>query len=390
MKRAPVYLDHAATTPVAPEVVAAMQPFLSEVFGNASSLHAHGREAAAALDEARTTLACVLGARPGEIIFCSCGTESDNLALRGIALAMRKQGRGHHIITTPIEHQAVEATVQQLRDVFGFDVTILPVDVHGRVDPDAVRRALRPDTVLVSVMLANNEVGTLQAVQEIGSICRHAGVPFHTDAVQAPAWLALDVRELHVDALSLSAHKFYGPKGVGVLYLREGTPYISPLTGGGHERGRRPGTVNVAGAVGAAAALKLVARERQQQARRLQPLRDRLIDGVLASVPGARLSGHPIERLPNHASFVFEHVDGESLIMALDVEGFSVSTGSACSSGNPEPSPVLLAMGIPREWALGSLRITLGYATTESDVEAFLHVLPRCVAQVRAAEQFVF
>ncbi len=366
-----------------------MQPYFAETFGNASSLHTHGREAAAALDEARMVIACALGARSGEIIFTGCGTESDNLALRGIALAMRQQGRGNHIITTPVEHQAVEATAQQLRDVFGFDLTLLPVDGNGCVDPDDVRRAVRPDTVLVSVMLANNEVGTLQAIAEIGRVCREAGVPLHTDAVQAPAWLPLDVNALHVDALSLSAHKFYGPKGVGVLYLREGTPYMPPLTGGGHERGRRPGTVNVAGAVGAATAIKLVSRERESQARRVQALRNYLIEGVLSTVPDVRLSGHPTERLPNHASFVFKHVDGESLIMALDLEGFSVSTGSACSSGNPEPSPVLLAMGVPPDWALGSLRVTLGYATTEADVEAFLHALPRCVAQVRAAEQMV-
>lgn len=385
MDRARVYLDHAATTPMCPEALAALQRCLGECFGNASSLHSFGRHAAAALDEARTTLACAIGARSAELVFTASGTESNNLALRGAALAARRRSKGNHLVTTAVEHQAVEATVRQLCDLFGFEVTFLPVDGHGQVDPDDVRRALRRDTVLVSVMLANNEVGTLQPVREIGAICREYGVLFHTDAVQASAYLDLNVRALNVDMLSMAAHKFYGPKGVGLLYLRENTPYVPPISGGGHERGKRPGTVNVPGAAGAAAAMRFVTGQREAQAARLAALRDRLIEGVLASVPDARLSGHPTERLPNHASFVFKDVDGESLLMALDVEGFAVGTGSACSSGNPEPSPVLLAMGIPPEWALGSLRVTLGYGTTEAEIDAFLEVLPRCVAQVRAA-----
>ncbi|MCS7055167.1 MAG: IscS subfamily cysteine desulfurase [Thermoflexales bacterium] len=385
--RAAIYLDYSATTPVAHEVEAAMRPYWSSAFGNASSLHSFGRDAAAALDEAHAVVGCAIGARAGEIVFTGCGTEADNLALRGVAFAARRINGSSpgHIITTPVEHHAVEATAHQLHSLFGFDLTLLPVDGCGRVDPDDVRRAIRPDTVIVSVMLANNEVGTLQPVREIGAICREYGVPFHTDAVQAPAYLPVNVDELNVDLLALSAHKFYGPKGVGVLYLREGTPYVPMITGGGHERGRRPGTVNVAGAVGTAAAIKYSMRERDAQALRLAKLRDRLIEGVLASVPDARLSGHPTDRLPNHASFVFKNVDGESLLMALDVEGIAVSTGSACTSGNPEPSPVLLAMGVPREWALGSLRITLGYHTTEADIDAVLEALPKCVARVRAA-----
>ncbi len=364
-----------------------MQPYWSDVFGNASSLHSFGRDAAAALDDAHTVVGCAIGARASEIVFTGCGTEADNLALRGVAFAARRANGSSpgHIITTPVEHHAVEATAHQLHTQFGFDLTLLQVDGCGRVDPDDVRRAIRRDTVIVSVMLANNEIGTLQPVREIGAICRERGVPFHTDAVQAPAYLPVHVDELNVDLLALSAHKFYGPKGVGVLYIREGTPYMPAITGGGHERGRRPGTVNVAGAVGAAAAIKYSARERDAQAARLTRLRDRLIQGVLASVPDVRLSGHPTDRLPNHASFVFNHVDGESLLMALDVEGIAVSTGSACTSGNPEPSPVLVAMGIPREWALGGLRITLGYHTTEEEIDAVLDVLPRCVARVRAA-----
>ena len=362
-----------------------MQPYFGTMFGNASSMHSFGRDAAAALDEAHDVVGCAIGARASEIVFTGSGTEADNLAMRGVAFAMRKQGRGNHIITAPVEHHAVEGTAHQLHDLFGFDVTMLPVDGCGRIDPDDVRRAIRPDTVLVSVMLANNEVGTLQPIREIGAICRERGVPFHTDAVQAPAYMNVAVNELNVDLLALSSHKFYGPKGVGVLYIRDGTPYLPSITGGGHERGRRPGTVNVAGAVGTEAAVKFIARERDGQATRLRQLRDKLIAGVLAVVPDARVSGHPTDRLPHHASFVFQGVDGESLLMALDVEGIAVSTGSACTSGDPEPSPVLVAMGIPREWSLGGLRISLGYGTTADEIDAVLATLPKCVEQVRHA-----
>lgn len=388
MNREPIYLDYSATTPVADEVVAAMQPFFSHEFGNASSLHSFGRDAAAALDEAHTVVGCALGARDSEIVFTGCGTEADNLALRGVAFAIRQRGRAMpgRVITAPTEHHAVEATAHQLHELFGFDLTLLPVDDCGRVDPDDVRRAITPDTALVSVMLANNEVGTMQPIREIGAICRERGVPFHTDAVQGPAYLNVDVNDLNVDLLALSSHKFYGPKGVGVLYIREGTPYVPTLTGGGHERGRRPGTVNIAGAVATAAAIKYISRERESQAARLTGLRDRLIAGVLASVPDARVSGHPTVRLPHHASFVFKGVDGESLLMSLDVEGIAVSTGSACTSGNPEPSPVLLAMGIPHDWALGGLRVTLGYHTTEAEIDYVLETLPKCVERVRAAQ----
>ena len=378
-----IYLDYSATTPVAPEVFEAMQPYFTATFGNASSTHGFGRDAAAALDEAHTVVGCAIGARASEITFTGCGTESDNLALRGVAFAARKNGRGNHLISSQIEHHAVEGTVHQLHDLFGFDITMLPVDGCGRVDPADVRRAIRPDTILVSVMLGNNEVGTMQAVSEIGRVCREGGVLFHTDAVQCPAYMPIDVNELNVDLLALSSHKFYGPKGSGVLYMRDGTPYIPVLTGGGHERGRRPGTVSVANAVGTAAALKYVSGQRNEQAARLSQLRDRLIAGVLANAPDARVSGHPTDRMPHHASFVFKGIDGETLQMALDVEGIAVSTGSACTSGNPEPSPVLLAMGIPVEWALGGLRITLGYHTTQEEIDTVIATLPRCVEQVR-------
>lgn len=382
-----VYLDNSATTPLIPEALAAMQPYLSDLYGNASSLHSFGRDAAAALDEAHTTVGCALGARASEIVFTGCGTESDNLAIRGASLAARKQ-RGlatGHIISAPTEHHAVEATVHQMHELFGFDVTLLPVDGCGRVDPDDLRRAIRADTVLASVMLANNEVGSLLRVKEMAAICHEHNVLIHTDAVQTPAYMPLDVAELGVDLLALSAHKFYGPKGVGILYMRDGTPYLPTLTGGGHERGRRPGTVNVAGAIGTATALKYVSRERTAQAARLSALRDRMVAGVLATVPDARLTGHPTDRLPGHASFVFKHVDGESLLMSLDVEGIAVSTGSACTSGDPEPSPVLTAMGIPRDWALGGLRISLGYHNSDADVDAVLDTLPLCVERVRQA-----
>ena len=378
-----IYLDYSATTPVAPEVAEAMQPYFTAMFGNASSTHGFGRDAAAALDEAHTVVGCAIGARASEITFTGCGTESDNLALRGVAFAARKNGRGNHLISSQMEHHAVEGTVHQLHDLFGFDITMLPVDGCGRVDPGDVRRAIRPDTILVSVMLGNNEVGTMQAVSEIGRVCREGGVLFHTDAVQCPAYMPIDVNELNVDLLALSSHKFYGPKGSGVLYMRDGTPYIPVFTGGGHERGRRPGTVSVANAVGTAAALKYVSGQRNEQAVRLSQLRDRLIAGVLANVPDARVSGHPTVRMPHHASFVFKGFDGETLQMALDVEGIAVSTGSACTSGNPEPSPVLLAMGIPAEWALGGLRITLGYHTTQAEIDTVIATLPRCVEQVR-------
>ncbi|MCS7061406.1 MAG: cysteine desulfurase family protein [Anaerolineae bacterium] len=380
-----VYLDYSATTPVAPEVVQAMQPYLTDLFGNAASLHEFGREAAAALDEAHIVTGCALGARASEIVFTGCGTEADNLALRGAAFAARQHGRGDHIISAPTEHHAVTSTLEQLQQLFGFEVTFLPVDGCGRVDPDDVKRALRRNTILVSIMMANNEIGTLEPIAEIGHMCRERGVIFHTDAVQCPAYLPIDVEALQVDLMALSSHKFYGPKGVGILYIREGTPFVPTLTGGGHERGRRAGTVNVAGAVGTAVALEYVAQQRETQAPRLQRLRDRLIEGVLAAVPDARVSGHPHNRLPHHASFVFKGVDGETLLMALDVEGIAVSTGSACTSGNPEPSPVLLAMGIPSEWALGGLRISLGYHTSDEDLDYVLEKLPRCVAQVRRA-----
>jgi cysteine desulfurase len=381
-----IYLDYSATTPVDPRVVEAMLPYWSTVFGNTESSHAFGQAAANALEQARQTVADVLGCHPAEIAFTGSGSEADNLALRGVAWAARQSERGNHIVTTPIEHHAVGHTVDQLRDLFGFEVTRVPVDGYGRVDPDDVAAAIRPATVLVSVMLANNEVGTVQPLAEIGRICHERGVVFHTDAIQAAGRLPLKVDELNVDLLALAAHKFYGPKGVGLLYVRRGISLVPTLTGGGHERGRRPGTVNVAGAVGLATALRLVEEERLAEVARLHDLRDRLVEGVLASIPASRLTGHPTERLAHHASFVFQGVEGESVVLNLDLAGIAAGSGAACAEGEVEPSFVLKAMGIPAEWGVGSLRLSLGHANDEADVARVLEVLPEIVKRLRAGE----
>ncbi len=378
-----IYLDHAATTPVDPRVVEAMQPYWTDHFGNTSSIHSVGREAQQGLEDARRAVAEILGCDPHEIIFTGCGTESDNLALRGIAWAARKSGRGNHIITTKVEHHAVEVTAEQLHELNDFDVTFVDVDEYGKVDPDAIGRAIRSDTVLISVMYANNEVGTLQPLREIGSIARSKGIAFHTDAVQAGPSMNLRVDDLKVDLLALSAHKFYGPKGVGVLYARSGVELVSAITGGGHERGRRPGTVNVAEIVGLATALKLAQNNREAENARVRSLRDRLIAGVLDRIPDARLTGHPIDRLPNNASFAIRGVIGENVLMALDLEGICVSTGSACTSAEVEPSFVLTAMGLPYDWAIGSLRMTLGHLTHAEDIDRVLDVLPQVVERLR-------
>jgi len=377
-----IYLDHSATTPVDPRVVKAMRPYWRATFGNSESSHAFGREAANALERARQTVATVLGCRLSEIVFTGSGTESDNLALRGAAWAARQTGRGNHILSTPIEHHAVGHTLNQLRDLFGFDVELLPVDQYGLVDPDDVAAALRPETVLVSVILANNEIGTIQPAAEIGQICRSHGALFQTDAVQAPGRLALKTEPLNVDLLALSAHKFYGPKGVGLLYVRRDTPLVPAITGGHHERGRRPGTVNVAGAIGLATALRL-AEEARRKGSELRSLRDRLIEGVLQNVPHSRLTGHPELRLAHHASFVFFGVEGESIVQALDMEGIAASSGAACAEGEPEPSPVLKALGLEPSWGIGSLRLTLGRSSDQTDVDRLLHVLPGIISRLR-------
>ncbi len=380
----PIYLDHAATTPLDPEVRTAMEPYLTEAFGNPSSSHRWGRAARAAVDEARERVAQVLGADPREIVFTAGGTEADNLALRGVAWAARRAGRGRHLIVSAVEHHAVLHTAEELA-ADGFEVTVLPVDEEGFVDPDRVLEALRTDTVLVSLIYANNEIGTIQPIAEIGRVLRARGIPFHTDAVQAAGHLPLRVDELGVDLLSLSGHKFYGPKGVGVLYVRHGTPILPQITGGGQERGLRSGTENVAGIVGLAAALEKAERLRESEARRLRPLRDRLLEEIPRRIPGTRITGPRggDRRLPHHASFVFDGVAGDSLVLLLDREGIAASSGSACSAGVLEPSHVVLALGVPPEQAVGSLRLTLGRGTTPEQIDRVLEVLPRAVARIR-------
>ncbi|RMF47253.1 MAG: cysteine desulfurase, partial [Anaerolineae bacterium] len=358
--REKIYLDYAATTPVDARVLAAMQPYFDQFFGNPSSVHTFGQQAEAAVEGARTAIARALGAQPHEVIFTACGSESDNLALRGAAFAARQQRGANHVLISPVEHHAVGRTARQLADVFGFEVETLPVDSFGRVDPADVAARLRPDTAVVSVMAANNEIGTLNPVAEIGALCRERGIPFHTDAVQYAAHLPVDVDALNVDLLSLGAHKFYGPKGVGALYVRSGTPLLPMQTGGSQEYGLRAGTQNVPYIVGMGRAFTLAQEEHAQRAERLRPLRDHIIGQVLENIPDARLTGHPEERLPNHASFVFRGVDGHTLLTLLDMAGFACSSGSACKTGNPEPSEVLLSIGLERDWALGSLRVTLG------------------------------
>jgi cysteine desulfurase len=377
-----IYLDHAATTPVDPAVVEAMLPYWTEFYGNASSLHHKGREASDALEEARQTVAGLLGCKEREVVFTGCGTESDNLALRGVAFAQAERGK-KHLITSSIEHHAVSHTVEQLVGKFGFEATFLPVDKHGLVDPDDVKRAIRDDTALVSIVYANNEVGTIEPIAEIGKVTRAKGVPFHTDAIQAGGSLDLNVDRLGVDLLSLSAHKFYGPKGVGILYVRRRTPLMTMQTGGAHENRRRAGTENVPYIVGAATALQMAQAGAAAENARLTTLRDRLIKGILQEVPGSALTGHPTRRLANSASFVFRFIEGEGILLNLDTLGVCASSGSACTSASLEPSHVLLAMGLPVEVAHGSLRLSLGKSNTEQDVDYVIEHLPRIVQRLR-------
>lgn len=378
-----IYLDHSATTPVSAHALAAMLPYFSEIYGNASGIYSQGRRAKEALETARGQVAAVLHCRPAEVFFTACGSESDNLILRGLAWAATKAGRGAHLITSAIEHKAVLDTVQQLVDLFDCTATILPVDGQGRVDPQDLRQAIRADTVLISIMTANNEVGTLQPLAALAAIAREHGIPFHTDAVQAPGHLPLDVDALGVDALALSAHKFYGPKGVGVAYLRSGHSLIPALTGGGHEGKRRPGTENVAGIVGLAAALHEAEALRPTETPRLLALRNRLLDAIPAAIPGARISGHPHERLPHHASFLFPGLEIQGVLMGLDMAGIAASSGSACTSAAQTPSSVLTAMGVSRADAAGHLRLTLGRSTTAADIDRVLEALPPLAARIR-------
>jgi cysteine desulfurase len=377
------YLDYAASTPVDERVLQAMLPYFSEIFGNSSSIHRQGQKAEAAIEQARFTMAQGLNCQPAEVIFTSCGSESDNLALRGAALAARQTRRANHILTTRVEHHAVSHTAVQLGKLFGFEIEFLPVDKFGQVQLASVAERLRPDTAVVSIMYANNEIGTINPIAEIGALCRQHGVIFHTDAVQAAAYLPVDVEELKVDLLSLGAHKFYGPKGVGALYIRQGTPMFSTQTGGGQEFNLRAGTHNTPYIVGMAKAFELAQSEREMRVKHLQPLRDRIVGRVLEEINESSLTGHPTQRLPNHASFVFQGVDGNALLMALDIRGFACSSGSACKTGSPEPSDVLTTLGYPRDWALGSLRVTLGASNTPEMIETFLDNLVVVVRSLR-------
>jgi cysteine desulfurase len=375
-----IYMDHAATTPVDPDVLAVMLPYFTERFGNPSSIYRLGRESLDALETAHETIARVLGCRPVEIVFTGGGSEADNLAIKGVAYAKRR--RGDHIITTAIEHHAVLHTCQQLERE-GYRVTYLPVDATGLVDPADVAAAISDETALVTMLYANNEVGTIQPIAEIGRICRARRVPFHTDAVQAGGLLDLDVNTLGVDLLTLSAHKFYGPKGVGILYVRQGTRIQPQVLGGSQERNRRAGTENVAGAVGAATALERAQSSRAGESARLEALRDRLITTILR-IPDTRLTGHLQRRLPSHASFAFAGVEGESLLLNLDLIGVAASSGSACTTGSIEPSHVLTAMGISENGARGHLRLTLGHSNDAADVDFVLEHLPTIVERLRA------
>lgn len=376
----PIYLDHAATTPVDPRVLDAMLPYFGEQFGNASALYAAARQSRQALDAARAAIAEALHARPTEILCTSGGTESDNAAIKGVVWAAPRQGG--HIVTTAIEHHAVLDTCHWL-ERFGIETTYLPVDGYGHVDPAAVEAAIRPATLLISVMHANNEIGTLQPLAAIGRVARAHGIPFHTDAVQSAGHVPLDVEALGVDLLSLSAHKFYGPKGVGALYVRRGTPWRPIQQGGGQERGRRGGTENVAGIVGMARALEVAVSMQDREAERLAALRDALIAGLLERVPGCRLNGHPAQRLPNNCNISFEGVDGESILLSLDRQGIAASSGSACTAGSIDPSHVLLALGLPNEQALGALRLTLGRHTTQTQIDRVLAVVPGIIERLR-------
>ena len=380
--RDPVYLDHAATTPLDPRVRQAMAPFWQETFGNPSSLHRYGQEAEAAVESARATIARLLGCQPHEVIFTSGATEANNAALKGVFLELMRREK-KHLVVSGVEHPSVLEPARQLALLFDAELTILPVDRHGLVDPEDVRKALRDDTALVSVMWANNEVGTIQPVRQIARICREAGVLFHTDAVQAAPHLSLALDRVPAHLVSLSGHKMYGPKGIGALVVRTGTPFEPLLRGGGQEYGLRAGTLNVPGIVGLARALELAYEEREARWDHLVTLRDHLIRRVLERIPDAELTGHPSLRLPNHASFVFPQVNAQVLLPLLDLEGFACSSGSACKVGAAEPSPVLLAMGYPPDLARGALRVTLGKDNTLDQVEAFVEALALAVAKAR-------
>lgn len=378
-----IYLDYAATTPVDQRVLDAMIPYFRESYGNPSSVHRYGQKAEAAVDGAREKVAAILRCKAEEIIFTSCGSESDNLAIRGAAMAKRNASGEKWILTSKTEHHAVSKTAEQLEKEYDFLLEWLDVDEHGTITPESLNKVVCSDTALASVMYANNEIGTINPISELAEIARSHNIVFHTDAVQAAAYLDVNVEKLGVDLMSLGGHKFYGPKGVGALYVRKGTGLVPHLTGGGQEFGVRAGTHNVPYIVGFAEALRLAAEEREERTTHVKPLRDQVIGHVLEEIPDSKLTGHPENRLPNHASFVFKDVDGNLLLQLLDSAGFACSSGSACKTGNPEPSEVITSLGYSRDWALGSLRVTLGVNSSAEQVESFLKALPELVEKTR-------
>lgn len=377
MKR--IYLDNAATTPVRPEVLNAMMQFYKDRFGNPSALYSYGQEAKKAIEEARDKVAAAIGASEDEIFFTSGGTESDNWALKGAAYALKD--KGNHIITSSVEHHAILHTCQYLENQ-GFEITYLPVDEYGLVDPNELKRAIKDNTILVSIMYANNEIGTIEPIEELVKVAHEKGVLFHTDAVQAVGNVPVDVKKLNVDMLSMSAHKIYGPKGVGALYIKKGLRIDTLLQGGAQERNRRAGTENVAGIVGFGSAIELITKNIDEHMEKLTKLRDKLIDGIL-KIPYTRLNGHPIKRLPGNVNVSFEFIDGESLILSLDMEGICASSGSACTAGSIDPSHVLLAIGLPEEIAHGSLRLTIGEENTEEEIDEVINKLSKIVDRLR-------
>ena len=378
MKR--IYLDNAATTALSPKVLEAMMPYLTEIYGNASSPHWFGQEARRGVEAAREKLAGALGADPSEIVFTGGGTESDNVALFGAVEKYKK--KGNHVITTNVEHHAILHACEALEKK-GYAVTCLPVDEYGLVTPEQVAAAITDKTILASVMFANNEVGTVMPIPEIAGVCHEKGVLLHTDAVQAVGHIPINVKEMGIDMLSLSAHKFHGPKGVGALYLKKGIRLPSHIVGGEQEKGRRAGTENVAGIVGLGAAIELAVAHIRENAARMSALRDRLIEGILGTIPEVKLNGHPTKRLPNNVNVSIKYIEGESILLMLDMNGIAASSGSACTSGSLDPSHVLLAMGLPHEIAHGSLRLTLSEFTTEEEIDYVLDLLPQIVQRLR-------
>ena len=375
-----IYFDNAATTPIRPEVYDAMRPYIESCYGNPSSVYKLARESKKAIDLARKQVADAINADSGEIFFTGCGSESDNWAIKGVALALKDKGK--HIITTNIEHHAILHTCEFLEEN-GYEVTYIPVDEYGMVSADDIKKAIRPDTILVSVMTANNEIGTIEPIKEIGAVCREKGVYFHTDAVQAVGHIKIDVKEMNIDLLSLSGHKIGAPKGIGALYIRKGVKIKNLIHGGQQEKGKRAGTENVIGIAALGKAIELAVSEMEDTTERLKYLREKIINGVLKNIEYSRLNGHPEERLPGNVNISFEFIEGESMLLMLDAKGICASSGSACTSGSLDPSHVLLAIGLPHEKAHGSLRISLGYQNTEEEVDKLLEVLPPIVQRLR-------